>query len=86
MAALVPVYSWFLHHYWPLTLTLTIMSIILFWRHRSNIRKIIDGTEDRITDPTEPVDMETETLKKHFRKNAWFFTLFLCVFEKVLVG
>ena len=63
MAALVPVYSWFLHHYWPLTLTLTIMSIILFWRHRSNIRKIIDGTEDRITDPTEPVDMETETLK-----------------------
>ena len=25
-----------------------LMSALLFWRHRSNIRKLLDGTEDKI--------------------------------------
>jgi glycerol-3-phosphate acyltransferase PlsY len=44
---LTPLYAWWLvpgeHHY---LVVVTIISVILFWRHRSNIRKLIEGTED----------------------------------------
>ena len=63
MAALVPVYSWFLHHDWPLTVVLTGMSALLFWRHRSNIRKLLSGEESRIADPDKAVSMDTGSLK-----------------------
>jgi glycerol-3-phosphate acyltransferase PlsY len=64
MAALVPVYSWFFHHDWPLTLILTAMSIILFWRHRSNIANLIHGTEDRIDEPDAAVQTSEPMEKK----------------------
>ncbi len=48
MAALVPIYSWFFYHDLVFTLILTGMSIILFWRHRSNIQNLLSGKEDRI--------------------------------------
>jgi glycerol-3-phosphate acyltransferase PlsY len=51
-AALAPVYAWFLlanadnvigvSHY---VLMVLVMSIFLIWRHRSNIKKLLDGTE-----------------------------------------
>ena len=63
MAALTPIYSWFVYHDWPLTLILTGMSAILFWRHRSNIRKLLSGEESRIADPDKPVNMDTGGLK-----------------------
>lgn len=63
MAALVPVYSWFFHHDWPLTLTLAAMSAILFWRHRGNIQKLLSGQEDKISGSKTSTDIETDTLK-----------------------
>jgi len=46
--ALAPVYVW----YWfntPISIGVTIlMTVILFWRHRSNITNLIKGTEDAI--------------------------------------
>jgi len=52
--ALAPVMVWL---FWPepvLVGTQVLISAILFWRHRSNIRNLISGTEDRIND--EPKD------------------------------
>ncbi|RKT47525.1 glycerol-3-phosphate 1-O-acyltransferase PlsY [Thiocapsa rosea] len=47
--ALAPVIVWF---FWPDNALIGMQLIItglLFWRHRSNIRNLITGTEDRIT-------------------------------------
>ncbi|WP_078121077.1 glycerol-3-phosphate 1-O-acyltransferase PlsY [Thiosocius teredinicola] len=47
--ALAPVYLWFL---WPSNELLAMqifVSVVLFWRHRSNIRKLLDGSEGRIS-------------------------------------
>lgn len=52
MAALIPIYSWLLHHDRWLTGALALMSLLLFWRHRSNIRKLINGSETRISNTT----------------------------------
>ena len=46
-AALVPVGSALLHSPREYIAVISMMSIILFWRHRSNIRNLIAGTEDR---------------------------------------
>ena len=46
---LAPLYIWLL---WPsgeLVLMQVLISSLLFWRHRSNIRNILDGTEGRIS-------------------------------------
>jgi len=63
MAALVPVYGWFLHHDWRLVGILIFIVLLLFWRHRSNIRNMMEGKEDRMNDADEDVDMQTGTLK-----------------------
>ena len=62
MAALVPVYSWFIHHDWPFTLILTGMCILLFWRHRSNIRKLLSGQEDSIKHTDKAVETPADKL------------------------
>lgn len=46
--AVAPLIVWL---FWPepaLVLAQALISLLLFWRHRSNIRKLIDGTEGRI--------------------------------------
>lgn len=47
-AAAAPAYTW----YWlgepVLTGAVALMAVLLFWRHRSNIRNLLDGTEGRI--------------------------------------
>jgi glycerol-3-phosphate acyltransferase PlsY len=63
MAALVPVYGWFLHRDWIMVGILTFMVLLLFWRHRNNIRNIMEGKEDRINDADGDADMQTGTLK-----------------------
>ncbi len=48
--ALAPLVVWFL---WPapeLILMQILISLILFWRHRSNIRNLLSGTEGKIAD------------------------------------
>jgi glycerol-3-phosphate acyltransferase PlsY len=45
-AALSPVYAWFLlSAYKDYIITVTVMSIFLIWRHRTNIQKLLAGTE-----------------------------------------
>jgi acyl phosphate:glycerol-3-phosphate acyltransferase len=48
--AVAPLVIWLI---WPapeLVAMQIIMTIILFWRHRSNIRNLISGTEGKIAD------------------------------------
>ena len=46
--ALAPVYVWiWFNNIEPITVTV-VMTVILFWRHRSNIQNMIKGTEDAI--------------------------------------
>ena len=46
--ALAPVYVWLWFNSIPTIAVTVIMTIILFWRHRSNIQNLIKGTEDAI--------------------------------------
>lgn len=47
-AALAPLYVWFFSQSPVLTAATAGMSVILFWRHRSNIRNLLQGAEGRI--------------------------------------
>ena len=52
--ALAPIVVWF---FWPapeLIIVQTVISIILFWRHRSNIRNLLDGKEGSIKNEQGP--------------------------------
>ena len=44
-AALAPVYAWFLLPYKNYVLMMLVMSVMLIWRHKSNIEKLLNGTE-----------------------------------------
>lgn len=44
-AILAPVYAWYLLPYQDYIITVLVMSVFLIWRHRSNIQKLIAGTE-----------------------------------------
>jgi len=47
-AAAAPAYVWWLLGQPVLTTATTLMSALLYWRHRGNIRNLIAGTEGRI--------------------------------------
>jgi len=47
-ALLVPFYSLVEPGVWGVTAVVAVMSTLLIWRHRSNIRKLLDGSEDSI--------------------------------------
>ena len=47
-ALVAPVYCWLLSAASPYVVALALMSAILVWRHRLNIRKLLRGTEDMI--------------------------------------
>ena len=47
-ALLAPAILWQLSHSAELSLTLLAMTLLLYWRHRSNISHIISGEEDKI--------------------------------------
>lgn len=44
-ALLAPVYAWYLLPYQDYIVTVVVMSVFLIWRHRSNIQKLLAGTE-----------------------------------------
>lgn len=44
-AAVAPVYAWFLLPYKDYVLMVVVMSVLLIWRHRTNIQKLLAGTE-----------------------------------------
>jgi len=46
-AALAPLYVWFLLQSFVLTVATVLMCSLLFWRHESNIRRIMSGEESK---------------------------------------
>jgi glycerol-3-phosphate acyltransferase PlsY len=46
--ALSPLYFWLITGHGGLTLGVIFMAILIFWRHQSNIRKLLSGEEDKI--------------------------------------
>ena len=47
---LAPLYFYWVTESLPLFIILVVMTGFIYWRHRSNIVEIIDGTEDKISD------------------------------------
>jgi glycerol-3-phosphate acyltransferase PlsY len=47
-AALAPAYTWLLLHSPELTLAATVMCLLLIFRHRGNIKRLLSGEEGRI--------------------------------------
>lgn len=47
-AMLAPLILWQISQSVPLSLTLALMSIVLYWRHRSNIQNMLQGKEHKI--------------------------------------
>lgn len=46
--ALSPLYFWLITGHTQLTLGVGVIAVLIFWRHRSNIQKLLDGSEDKI--------------------------------------
>jgi len=46
---LAPFYFYFITRSIPLLFGLLVITIFIYWRHRTNIKELIDGTEDKIT-------------------------------------
>ena len=44
-AALSPIYAWFLLPYKDYVLLVLVMAVMLVWRHKTNIQKLLAGTE-----------------------------------------
>lgn len=49
-AVLAPVYVQLILQQAPMTAATTLLSVMLIWRHRSNIKNLVGGKEDKITD------------------------------------
>jgi len=47
-SALSPIYLWYFTRSLPLVLTCLLIVVLLFWRHRSNIRNLLGGKERKI--------------------------------------
>ncbi len=47
-ALLVPVYVYFFHGDSQIVVAVAVMSVLLIWRHRANITKLLNGTESKL--------------------------------------
>ncbi len=52
--ALAPVIIWLIWPSYELVAMQIVITLILFWRHRSNIQNLLDGTEGKIKDESGP--------------------------------
>lgn len=58
--ALSPLYFWYFTQHHPLpTLGVAFIAVLIFWRHRSNIRNLLSGKEDKIQS-REGADQEND--------------------------
>ncbi len=55
---LAPLYFFWVTDSLPLFLILVAVTVIIYWRHRTNIVEIIDGTEDKISAKSKKVTVE----------------------------
>lgn len=51
---LAPLYFYLFTQHVPLTIGMVIMTALIYWRHRSNIRNLLDGSEDKIQSNDTP--------------------------------
>ncbi len=58
-----PIYFVFLFGFEPMAIALTVVCGLLIWRHRSNIRNLINGTETRIGKKKMPPPNPAEKVK-----------------------
>ena len=59
---LAPFYFFWVTESIPLLVILLIMTVFIFWRHRTNIVEIIDGTEDKISRKGKVITEEADDL------------------------
>jgi glycerol-3-phosphate acyltransferase PlsY len=62
-AAFAPIYFVFVFGFQPMAIALSVVCALLIWRHRSNIRNLINGTEARIGKKKMPPPNTTEKVK-----------------------
>lgn len=55
-AVLTPVYAWFLLHETTFVFALGALAAVLIWRHRANIRNLVDGKEAKISLGSRPAE------------------------------
>ena len=58
-----PIYFIFLFGFQPMAIALSVVCALLIWRHRSNIRNLINGTETRIGKKKTPSLNTTEKVE-----------------------
>jgi glycerol-3-phosphate acyltransferase PlsY len=59
-AVFAPFYQWLIWGFGPATITCTVIAVLLVWRHRPNIRKLLDGTESKIGQKPAPTPQPDE--------------------------
>ncbi len=47
-ALAVPIASFFLHDSREVTIVLAVLAVVVIWRHKDNIRRLLSGTENRV--------------------------------------
>ena len=55
-ALLAPVYVYLLHGDPQIVVAVAVMSVLLIWRHRANITKLLNGTESKLGSKAKPAD------------------------------
>jgi glycerol-3-phosphate acyltransferase PlsY len=58
-AVLAPVYLYLLHGGPRGVMAVAVMSVLLIWRHRANISKLLNGTESRLGSKAKKADADT---------------------------
>ena len=58
-----PIYFVFLFGFQPMAIALSVVCALLIWRHRSNIRNLMNGTETRIGKKKTPPPNPTEKVE-----------------------
>ena len=56
---LAPLYFYWVTDSLPLFIVLSVMTALIYWRHRTNIVEIIDGTEDKIVGKDKQVTVDS---------------------------
>ncbi len=47
-AVFAPFYQWLIWGFGPVTIACIVIAALVVWRHRANIRKLLDGTESKL--------------------------------------
>ncbi len=68
-AAFAPFYQLLIWDGGPVAVAIAAMSLLLVWRHRGNLRKLMDGTESRLGAKAAPPPVPPHTPARHAAKH-----------------